>query len=184
MKLWVRIEMDRNLTPQILDEVEAKGCQFNKRYHGCAQSTLATLMFFFNLDKPDAFKAATGLGGGIGQTFENTCGALLGGVMAVSLLYGRELNNLDGAEKARATCSALCRKLHERFEREYGSSICKNIHKKIFGRTYNPRISGEWDAYLADGGHDHKCPEVVGKATRWTVELLCSTGKEKAEKRS
>ena len=176
--------MVKNSIAQILNEVEVKGYKFNKKYHGCAQSALGPLMDFFNLDKPEVFKSASGLGGGVGQSFEGTCGALAAGVMVVSLFYGRELNNIEDPEGMKVTCYDLSKKLHMRFVKEYGSSICKDIHKKIFRRTYDLKKPGEWDAFLADGGHSHKCPEVVGKAVKWTVELILNEKEMKTEKKN
>ena len=169
---------------QILDEVEAKGYEFEKTYHGCAQCALGPLMEIFDIDQPEVFKSATGLGGGVGISLEGSCGGLTAGVMVVSLFYGRDLNNIEDPEGLRFTCYDLSKKLHERFVKEYGSSICKDIHKKIFGRTYDLKKPGEWDAFLADGGHTHKCPQVVGKAARWTAELILREEKKrKAEQK-
>lgn len=66
----------------------------------------------------------------------------------------------------------LANKLHERFVQEYGSSICKEIHKKVLGKTYHLNNPEEWDAFLAAGGHADKCPSVVGKAAKWAAEII------------
>ena len=42
-------------------------------------------MEIFDMKEPEAFKAATGLGGGVGLSVQGPCGGLAGGVMAVGL---------------------------------------------------------------------------------------------------
>jgi len=41
-----------------------------------------------------------------------------------------------------------------------------------FGRSYNLLDPKEYEELEKARGHSEKCPSVVGKATRWTVELL------------
>jgi C_GCAxxG_C_C family probable redox protein len=156
----------------ILNEAESKGYEFEKKYHGCAQCVLGTLMDIFDMKEPEAFKAATGLAGGVGLSVQGTCGGLAGGVMAISLLYGRELDNLEDPEGLRFISYSLANKLHERFVQEYGSSVCKEIHKKILGKTYHLNNPEEWKEFLDAGGHTDKCPSVVGKAARWAAEII------------
>ena len=156
----------------ILNEAESKGYEFERKYHGCAQCVVGPLMEIFDMKEPETFKAATGLAGGVGLSVQGTCGGLAGGVMAIGLLYGRRLENIQDPEGLRFISYGLANKLHERFVQEYGSSICKEIHKKVLGKTYHLNNPEEWDAFLAAGGHADKCPSVVGKAARWTAEII------------
>jgi hypothetical protein len=66
----------------------------------------------------------------------------------------------------------LAKRLHDRFVEEYGSILCKNIQKKIMGRSYNLWISRDFEEFISSGGHTIRCPDVVGKAAKWTVALL------------
>ncbi len=157
---------------EILKEAEEKGYEFEKNYHGCAQCVLGPLMEIFEMEDPQAFKAASGMGGGVGLSVQGSCGALVGGVMALGLCFGRELSNIADPEGLRFISYRLANELHERFVQEYGSSICKEIHKKVLGKTYHLNVPEEWDAFLAAGGHSDKCPGVVGKGARWGAELL------------
>lgn len=66
----------------------------------------------------------------------------------------------------------LTKKLRARFEKEYGSIICDDIETKLFGRSFdkwNPEERKEKDRM---GGHDDKCPSVVGRGARWVAELI------------
>jgi C_GCAxxG_C_C family probable redox protein len=168
----MKIHLPDKSKEELLQEAEATGHEFEKVYHGCAQCVLGTIMNLFQVAQPDAFRAATGLGGGIGLSEEGSCGALTGGVMALGLLFGRDMDRMDDPEKRRFTAYRLANQLHERFVQEYGSSLCKEIHKKIMGRTYRLNDPKEWQAFLDAGGHTEKCPVVVGKAARWTAEII------------
>jgi C_GCAxxG_C_C family probable redox protein len=171
-KGYSEMQIPRKPKDEILREAESKGYEFERIYHGCAQCVLAPLMDIFNIKQTAAFKAATGLAGGIGLSVEGSCGGLSGGVMAFSLIYGRELDKIDDPKNLRFISYRLANQLHERFIQEYGSSICKEIHKKVLGQAYHLNNPEEWDAFLAAGGHTDKCPGVVGKATRWAAEII------------
>ena len=43
---------------------------------------------------------------------------------------------------------------------------------KIFGRPYFLNDKEEFARLEKAGGHDDKCPGVVGTAARWMVELM------------
>jgi C_GCAxxG_C_C family probable redox protein len=163
---------------QILQEAETTGYEFEKVYHGCAQCVLGTMMKIFNLTQPEAFQAATGLAGGIGLSVEGSCGALTGGVMAIGLIYGREIDQMNDPEKRRFIAYRLANQLHQKFVEEYGSSLCGEIHKRTMGRTYHLTDPREWQAFLEAGGHSEKCPGVVGKAARWTAQILLEETKK------
>jgi C_GCAxxG_C_C family probable redox protein len=156
----------------LVSAAEAKAYELEKTVHGCAQCVLVPLMESFGITDERTFKAASGLAGGVGLSAEGSCGALTGGVMAIGLLHGRELATLHDPENRRFTAYRLAARLHQRFVAEYGSSICQEIHRKTMGRTYRLTDPADWKAFIADGGHSHTCPSVVGKAARWTCEIL------------
>jgi C_GCAxxG_C_C family probable redox protein len=157
---------------QILQEAETTGFEFEKVYHGCAQCVLGTMMKIFQLTQPEVFQAATGLAGGIGLSVEGSCGALTGGALAIGLIYGREIDQMDDPERRRFIAYRLANQLHQKFIEKYGSSLCGQIHKKTMGRTYHLTDPQEWQAFLEAGGHSEKCPGVVGQAARWTAQIL------------
>ncbi len=158
---------------ELLASVEDSAANFEKKYHGCAQCVLGALMESFpTLRSLDVFKSATGLGGGVGLSVAGSCGGLTGGVMLLSYLYGRDLDNIDDPEEVRFIGYRLANSLHERFVEEYGTSICGEVHKQVMGRTYQLNDPTDWDAFILAGGHTDKCPAVVGKAARWTAEII------------
>ena len=160
---------------ELCDAAEKKAALFEQKHHGCAQCVLAALMEVFpQIRHLDAFKSATGLAGGVGLTVEGSCGGLTGGVMALSLFYGRQLENISDPEGQRFISYRLAARLHDRFVQEYGTSICGKIHQQVMGQTYRLNRPKEWDRFLEAGGHSEKCPQVVGKAARWTTEIIAA----------
>ena len=165
---------------KLLEEVEKRAFKYEKDFHNCAQCTLLTLQEMFSLPGDDALKAATGFAGGIGRT-GSVCGAVLGGVMALGLLYGRDRETMkhpDAEIRAQRRgeielkMGTLIKKLRARYEEEYGSILCNDIETSIFGRSFdkwNPEDRKEKERL---GGHDSKCPTVVGKGARWVAQLI------------
>ncbi len=61
----------------------------NDRHSGCSQGVLLSLQEEFGIGNNEVFKAATVLSGGVARSGE-TCGALIGALMALGLVVGRE----------------------------------------------------------------------------------------------
>lgn len=157
---------------ELLEQAYQLGFKYEKANRGCGQSCLAAVQKVLGMEDNMVFKAATGFAGGVGLVGISACGALLGGTMALGQKFGRELSNFADPEGMRFKGYALTKKLHERFISEYGGSACSDIQKKLFGRTYDLWDEGDYQRFDDDGGHTVKCPEVVGKAVQWTVELI------------
>ena len=66
-----------------------KNAHENDRHSGCSQGVLLALHEELGIRSPEVFKAATVLSGGVTRHGE-TCGALLGSLMALGLVVGRE----------------------------------------------------------------------------------------------
>jgi C_GCAxxG_C_C family probable redox protein len=81
---------------------------------GCAQSTIAGIFEALGIGNDDVFKAATGLADGVGLTGDGHCGALSGGVMAISYLFGREGKD-SGDMMKQVPALILSKKLHDQF---------------------------------------------------------------------
>jgi C_GCAxxG_C_C family probable redox protein len=124
----------------------------------------------------DVFKAATGLCGGVAGT-GNLCGAVSGGIMALSVYVGREYSNFaDPGQEMQLKNRELAKKFLDRFESEFEGITCREVQKKLMGRSfdfYNEKDLAEWEASDA---HENKCPIPVGKSARWVVEILLREG--------
>jgi C_GCAxxG_C_C family probable redox protein len=151
------------------------GKEYEKAYMGCSQCVIAALQDALDIRNDDIFKAATGLAGGGCGTLDGSCGAYAGSLMILSSLIGRERDKFDDPENIAPDSRTfkLFRKFRDKFIQEYGSVVCRNIQTKVLGRPYYIADPDELEKFEAIGGHDDKgCPEVVGKAARWMVELI------------
>jgi hypothetical protein len=121
----------------------------------------------------DLFQASHTLAGGGAITGQGTCGALAGGMMAISIRYGRSRAGFEMTPDRKPM--QIARQLCDRFLSEFGSPICANVQQCIFGRSFDLWDPDEYRAFEAAGGHVDKCPHVVGQVARWTVEILLET---------
>ena len=147
--------------------------KYESRYGGCAQTTILAVFEALGLNiNEEVLKSGTGLAGGLGLTGKGTCGALIGGAIVISYLFPRTYSNFNDPEKKRWRTYKLVRRLINRFVREYGSCKCRDVQKKIFGRSYNLWDQKQFNDFEKAGGHKDKCPDVVGKVAMWTVEMI------------
>jgi C_GCAxxG_C_C family probable redox protein len=147
------------------------GFEYEQNYGNCAQCTLAALLDYFNVTEDQLFKAATGLSGGTAGMGNGNCGAYSGGVLFLSLLYGRERHEFAEREKTKQV-TELARRLHGKFMAEYGGVRCHDVQCKVFGRKFNFQDPDEYKAFEEAGGHEDKCPSVVGQAACWTADII------------
>lgn len=150
------------------------GFSFERDYGSCGQCVFAAVNEILGNGSEEIFKAIDAFAGGLGRCGDGTCGALSGGVAAISCRYGRE-DFQDPASNDRERCMTLAKRLHDTFLEEYGSILCKDVQKKIMGRSYRLCDAKEREEFVAAGGHTDKCPAVVGNTAKWTVNLLTET---------
>jgi C_GCAxxG_C_C family probable redox protein len=160
----------------LADKAYELGTKYQFTYRGCSQTVLAALQDATGIKNDAVFKAATGLSAGGGLCNDGSCGAYAGAILFIGMVIGRERQDFTDAAKIRMRTFALSRKLHDRFVAEYGTMICRDIHRKLMGRAYVMADPDEMKKFDDAGGHSTVAPEVVGKAARWTVEILAEEG--------
>jgi C_GCAxxG_C_C family probable redox protein len=126
-----------------------------------------------------SFKAATVLGGGVARRGE-TCGALIGALMALGLAVGRERIE-DTGQYYRAMVPALemSRRFQQELQAQFGfptpleTTLCREIQSRIYGRAFDLTNPADLQAFLAAGGHSPKgCPKVCAVAAQVAAEQL------------
>ncbi|KYK37317.1 MAG: hypothetical protein AYK18_10280 [Theionarchaea archaeon DG-70] len=155
----------------VLQKAYEKAFAYERDYGNCAQSMLATMDDIFGIGGEDSFRSATGFAGGGGLTGEGTCGALVGGFLAIGLVLGRNRETYETGRGAGRAYRAA-KKLHDKFREEFGGVLCKEVQKKIFGRSFNILDREEYREFERRGAHTDKCTNVVGKAAIWTAEII------------
>lgn len=61
---------------------------------------------------------------------------------------------------------------YKRFIKEYGSILCCNVQKKIFGKSFNLMDAEEYDEFEKSGANIEKCPKIAGNVTKWTADII------------
>jgi C_GCAxxG_C_C family probable redox protein len=160
-----------NSQKDILDDVYQRAFQYEARLGSCPQCVLAALKETLDVGDDSIFKASQGLAGGTALSSEGTCGALAGGMIAIGSLVGRTYQEFSEGQKKRLVFK-YTRQLYDRFVREYGSSLCCGVQKKIFGRSYILLDKQQYEAFEKAGAHVDKCTSVAGNAAKWTAEII------------
>ena len=169
--------MDIGREKELFDKAYRLGFDYEKRFGGCAQTTFAAIQDALGMRNDAVFKATTGLAAGGGATGLGTCGGYLAGVMAISLICGRERGNFDDPGRhARMQSFDLSKKLTDAYLKEFGSLHCRDIQTALFGRPYYIYDAVEFEKFEAAGGHEDKCTSVVGRAARMAVQVIVAEG--------
>ncbi len=122
------------------------GHKFEDEHGGCARCTVAALQHAVDFvpRNPGLFRAATCLDGGAAPSGVQNCGGFTGAGIVLGYICG-------GAAFSRAGLAhKLLHKVAKEYKQAYGSVLCRDARKET--------------------GSD--CPEVVGRAARWTAKVL------------
>jgi C_GCAxxG_C_C family probable redox protein len=156
----------------ILKEIESKVVTNMENHYSCAMASFKALQDQFGLGDISTTKAAAFLPG-IASKGE-TCGALLAGLMAIGMTCAPDdLGDREERGKVQEeTAIVLC----DKFEKEYDSLMCRDIHKKCFGRSFDMRDPKGREQFLATGANIG-CQAVAGKAVRIAAEIILENRK-------
>jgi arsenite methyltransferase len=95
---------------------------YESGFHCAEVITKTVLDMFSGKPHPEATKAASVFGGGIGGSTEELCGAFTGGVIALGYLLGREAPG-DNMRDA----GALVKEFKSRFQTQFGTLKCRDL---------------------------------------------------------
>jgi Putative redox-active protein (C_GCAxxG_C_C) len=160
----------------IAEKAYQTGFRYEKEKRGCGQCTVAAVYDTLHWEYDAIFKALSGIAGGIGMVNDGNCGAYIAGALILGNRVGRERNDFEDKVGRRFEAYRLARKLRERFIEKYRQVTCGQIHSVIFGRQFNLLDSDQMAEFDQMGGHSSKCPDVVGEAARWIIEILAEEG--------
>ena len=164
---------------EVMEEAYGLAFTYEAERGSCPQCVLAALMETVGAGDAATIQALDGLAGGTALSAEGTCGALVGGLAAISSLAGRTYEDFAAGEKKRAV-GDYAKALYDKFIGEYGSPVCKEVHKRLFGRTFNFWDPQDYQEFEKAGGHVDKCPSVTGNVARWAAEIIISMQENKA----
>lgn len=141
--------------------VEQAVATFEEGY-SCAQSVFATYADLFGIERQDALKLASALGGGVGRMRE-VCGA----VSAIALLAGIKEGNTELTEDGKEKIYALTRQLADRFKEQNGSMICREL-LNLTEAEESARPEARTPEYYAK----RPCGKLIASASKIIEELL------------
>lgn len=155
----------------LLDKAYALAYENEQKYGCCPQCVLGAIQDVLGVVDDATFKASQALAGGGALMTGGTCGALAGGMLALSAKFGRDRANFANGSFTKSY--KISKRLYERFVAEFGSPICAQVQTGLFGRSFDLWDRKDYNAFEEAGAHQDKCPHVVGRVAAWTVEILC-----------
>lgn len=108
-----------------MSRIEAEQRALNHSESGlhCAESVASAIIHLFCPEQTEtACRMATGFGGGLAGSRQETCGALTGGVLAIGLLCGRATPEQDREAAYRINAA-----YRERFMARFNATICQTL---------------------------------------------------------
>jgi len=157
----------KNSRDELLNTIEKTAHDYEKSFHGCSRCVFKALQDHLDLGDGPSLKASTPLAAGVAMRGE-TCGALLGGLLAVGIVTAKEdLKDSDALNNTLAAGFRLARKV----EKEFGTTNCTTIQSERLGRFYSLADPEQYKAFIEAGGYE-ECPKVVGKIARMTAEFI------------
>lgn len=137
--------------------------------YNCSEAVFEAVLHECDLDlPPEALRLSTGFGGGVGL-YGDTCGALVGAVLAVSAVHGRralpEGEGLEVTAKSkeqfygRPGIYRLFNQLPNRMAEKYGSTLCRELTRK-------------WQDQWLCREHALSCREIIADAAGLAAEFV------------
>ena len=162
-----------------IEEIKQRARKNFSLGYNCAECITESVLSLIDTGlPPEAKKLATGFGGGIGL-YGDTCGALVGAVMAVSAVHGRSsVPEGEGKEAAMKSKEQLYGKpglyrlfnqIPNRFKAQNGHTLCRELTAK-------------WQTTWLCRDHALFCREVITGAAGIAAELILSDKDESASK--
>ena len=159
--------VDTRSRVELLDEIEKAAHDYERDFHGCSRCVFKALQDHLDLGDSASLRAATPLAAGIALRGE-TCGALVGGLMALGIVTASE--NMEDFDALAGSLTAAFR-LAKRVEKELGTTSCTRIQTERLGRFYSLADPDQYEAFIKAGGYV-ECPKVVGRIARITAEFI------------
>jgi C_GCAxxG_C_C family probable redox protein len=161
--------MDSN--EKLIEKVRILAYNYEAELGSCPQCVLSAIMEILGVGDELTIKATDSLAGGTALSTKGTCGALVGGMLAIGSLEGRNYKDFKEGKKVRRVFK-YAKKLYERFVDEYDSPTCEGVQKRIFGRSFDLLNPKDYKEFEKAGAHVNKCPNVSGNVAKWTAEII------------
>ncbi|NCS64547.1 MAG: hypothetical protein COS39_08295 [Hydrogenophilales bacterium CG03_land_8_20_14_0_80_62_28] len=145
-----------------------KAMKYELDYGCCPQCVLSAIQETVGVIDDSVIKASHGLSGGGALSGEGACGALTGGLVALSAKRGRDRDKLDKGRFINNFKKG--QELVDRFRAEFGGVTCQELQHQFTGRTYDMWRAEEYQAFSDARGE--QCARATATVTKWVVEML------------
>ena len=145
-----------------------KALKYELDYGCCPQCVLAAVQETVGVIEDSVIKASHGLSGGGGLSGVGACGALTGGLIALSAKRGRDRDKHDKCPLKNNFNKG--QELVDRFNIEFGGVTCAELQHQFTGKTYDMWNPEEYKAF--DTARGEQCARATATVTRWVVEMM------------
>lgn len=160
--------MDTSKKTALAEQAYQLAFDYELKYGCCPQCVLTTVKETIGYVTDDVIKAAHGLSGGGGLSGTGTCGALTGGLVALSCKRGRERDKFDKGKYLNNFRSG--QKLIDRFTERFGAVTCQELQEKFTGQCWDMWNTEEYTSF--DKARGIQCAEATALVSKWVVELM------------
>ena len=139
---------------------------YHKEGYNCAQAVVAAFSDLTGLTVEQSMAVSGGFGGGVGGSHAELCGAISGGVIALSLLCP----HVDGGDKAaKVQLYQLTKEFRARFEETFGMTVCGDLLRA------HPGLNDKTTA-AAELGITAHCDIMIVTAVQIVEQMLAERG--------
>jgi len=141
-----------------MEKTVKKSISYFDSGYGCAESVLKSIAEHKGIDSVLIPRIASGFCGGVANN-GGMCGAVLGGIMALNIIYGR-----DKPEDDKTVNYQKVQQFIKDFESKFGSTSCPGL--------IDCDLSSEKGKQkFSDLNLHQKCADFTGEATRMVLEM-------------
>jgi C_GCAxxG_C_C family probable redox protein len=152
----------------LANKASALAFDLEQKYGCCPQCVLTAIKETVGGVSDETIKASHGLSGGGGLTGVGACGALSGGLVALSTVRGRDADKLHKGRGIRNF--QVGKELVERFQEEFGGTTCEQLQQKFTGQIWNMWDQKEYRGFEEARGD--QCARATALVTRWVIEMM------------
>ncbi len=159
----------------VLGYIQQKAEEAQLRDDLCSRSTIYGLSCHFDFISDELVESTLNLAGGVGAS-SGSCGAYCSGQLAIGARFNPAMDEVGteaGKEKMKIAQGKMI-EFRDAFLQEFGTTLCPEIHKSLFGQSYIFTEPDQADAFFKIPDHKEKCATVVKRAARLAAEIILS----------
>lgn len=141
------------------------------KFSVCGRSAMYGLKQAFDFIPEEFVTASMSLSGGGGGAY-GSCGAYSSALLVCGLKYNPTISRQEADPSLFPPAQEKFNQLREILKKEFGTTLCPEIHKQLFGRTFDFTDPAEFEYYMNMEGRCEKCAKTVARAVKITCEFL------------